>query len=178
MSFSLNLQPCLENELVHLAPLDQQHFDSLYRVASDPEIWTQHQNSNRHELKQYTEFFGDALDSGRALVVINKRDDQIIGSSRYEPCHERSLSIEIGWSFLSRNYWGGRYNQAVKELMINHAFQFYDEIIFQIDRNNIRSQMATMKLGGVLKTSFSNGDVHPKTESNLVFSIKKDRWPC
>ena len=176
MDTSINLQPDLENERVRLTPLSRQHFDALYSIASDPALWVQHQHKNRYEPDQFKNFFQDAIDSGRALVVISQSDDQIIGSSRYEPCHERSLSIEIGWSFLSRNYWGGQYNRAVKTLMIDHAFQYYDEIIFQIDQNNLRSQQATLKLGAVLKTSFLPGEVCPKTESNLVFSLRKDRW--
>ena len=176
MSLSFNLQPDLGNDLVHLLPLGEHHFDALYQVASDPQVWLQHQHKNRYESDQFKKFFQDALESGRALVVMSKSDDQIIGSSRYEPCPERSLSVEIGWSFLGRKYWGGQYNRAVKTLMIDHAFRHYDEIIFQINRNNLRSQKATMKLGGVLKSSFLPGDVRPKTESNLVFSLRKDHW--
>lgn len=176
MYTSINLQPDLENEWVRLTPLTEQHFDALYSVASDPELWLQHQHKNRYEPDQFKNFFRDAIDSGRTLVVISQNDDQIIGSSRYEPCYERSLSLEIGWSFLSRKYWGGQYNRAVKTLMIDHAFHYYDEIIFQIDKNNLRSQKATLKLGAVLKTSFLPGEVRPKTETNLVFSLRKDRW--
>lgn len=176
MSLSFNLQPDLENEWVRLKPLDEHHFDALYRVASDPQLWVQHQHKSRYEPDQFKSFFRDAIDSGRALVVISKNNDLIIGSSRYEPCRERNLSLEIGWSFLSREYWGGPYNRAVKTLMIDHALQYYDEIIFQIDQNNFRSQKATMKLGAVLKSSFLPGEVRPKTESNLVFSLRKDHW--
>lgn len=81
MSISINLQPDLDNEWVRLTPLSEQHFDALYSVASDPELWVQHQHKK-----------------------------------------------------------------------------------------------ATLKLGAVLKTSLLPGEVRPKTESNLVFSLRKDRW--
>ena len=43
---------------------------------------------------------------------------------------------------------GGKYNKEVKSLMINHAFRFVDNVIFYIDKNNIRSQKAIEKLNG------------------------------
>jgi N-acetyltransferase len=36
----------------------------------------------------------------------------------------------------------------MKILMIDHAFQFLDNILFYIDENNLRSQRAVEKMGG------------------------------
>ena len=38
----MNLQPILENENVKLLPLQEDDFEVLYQVASDPLIWEQH----------------------------------------------------------------------------------------------------------------------------------------
>ena len=57
--------------------------------------------------------------------------------------------IEIGWSFLARKYWGGRYNGEMKRLMLEHAFQSVERVIFVIGPENRRSQRAVEKIGGV-----------------------------
>jgi len=46
MNFSV--QPVLENEEYQLIPLQQGDFESLYAVASDPEVWEQHPNKDRY----------------------------------------------------------------------------------------------------------------------------------
>jgi RimJ/RimL family protein N-acetyltransferase len=44
--------------------------------------------------------------------------------------------MEIGWTFLDRKYWGGKYNKVVKDLMIEHAFNFVDNMTFVIKNPN------------------------------------------
>ena len=57
--------------------------------------------------------------------------------------------IEIGWTFLARSHWGGRYNSEMKQLMLRHAARFVDKVLFVIGSHNRRSQRAVEKLGGV-----------------------------
>ena len=58
--------------------------------------------------------------------------------------------IEIGWTFLARSYWGSRYNGEMKQLMLQHALQFVESVIFLIGPENIRSRKAVEKIGGIL----------------------------
>src|SRR5436190_1782114 len=55
--------------------------------------------------------------------------------------------IEIGWTFLARKYWGGRYNGEMKELLLAHAFKFVETVVFLVGEHNIRSQRAMEKIG-------------------------------
>jgi len=57
--------------------------------------------------------------------------------------------VEIGWTFLGRAYWGGRYNGEMKRLMLDHAFRSVNRVIFVIGPDNRRSQRAVEKLGAV-----------------------------
>ena len=143
----LDLQPTLENELVFLRPLCEDDRESLYRVAKDPLIWEQHPCYDRYQKEVYQTFFNDALASQGTLVVLDKEKDIVIGSSRFNKIGEVDDAIEIGWSFLARAYWGGKYNKAVKRLMIDHALAAVDHVIFYIDKDNVRSQKAVEKIG-------------------------------
>jgi RimJ/RimL family protein N-acetyltransferase len=149
MSPSFEFQPALHGDLVELRPLQADDYDALYAVASDPLIWEQHPNNDRHEAGVFREFFREALASGGARVVSDARTGKPIGSSRYHAYDPDTGEVEIGWTFLARSYWGGRYNAELKRLMLDHAFRFVSRVVFVVDPSNHRSQRAVQKLGGV-----------------------------
>src|SRR4030095_3844493 len=105
-----DLQPHLVGERVELRPLVPEDWESLYAVASDPLIWEQHPASDRYKEEVFRKFFDEALQSRGALVVLDPETQQIIGSSRYFGFNPQASEIEIGWTFLARSHWGGRYN--------------------------------------------------------------------
>ena len=143
-----DLQPVLRGELLELRPLRASDFDALYAVASDPLIWEQHPNSDRHREEVFREFFREALESGGALVALDSKDGRVIGSSRFHGYDEAGSEIEIGWTFLARSHWGGRYNGEMKRLMLGHAFRFVNNVVFLVGPLNLRSRRAVEKIGG------------------------------
>jgi N-acetyltransferase len=146
---SFDLQPHLKGELIELRPISPNDWDELFAVASDPAIWEQHPENDRYKKEVFKIFFEGALESGGAFVVIDAKTQQIIGSTRFHGYDPEKSEIEIGWTFLARKYWGGRYNAEMKELMLTHAFKFVENVIFYVGENNIRSQKATEKIGAI-----------------------------
>jgi len=152
-TMDFDLQPTLKGELVHLRPLRVEDWDALYAVASDPAIWEQHPEPNRHEEAVFREFFRAALESGGALVVEEATSGRVIGSSRYYGYDPDLDEVEIGWTFLARSHWGGAYNREMKRLMLEHAFRFVGSVILRIGPDNVRSQRAAERVGAVLAGS-------------------------
>ena len=146
---SFDRQPTLRGELLELRPLKADDYPALFRVAADPLIWEQHPERDRYEAAPFRAFFDEALASGGALVALDRASSTIIGSSRYHGYDSAHSVIEIGWSFLARAYWGGRYNGEMKRLMLEHAFRYVQRVIFVIGPDNRRSQRAVEKIGGV-----------------------------
>ena len=146
---SFDLQPVLEGELLRLRPLRPEDFHDLYAVASDPLIWEQHPANDRYKEEVFKGFFREALESGGALIAIDSRDGRVIGSSRFHGYDSDKSEIEIGWTFLARSRWGGAYNGEMKRLMLRHAFRFVNSVIFLVGPQNVRSQRAMEKIGGV-----------------------------
>jgi RimJ/RimL family protein N-acetyltransferase len=148
-SMPFDSQPTLKGELIELRPLQPGDFDELYAVAADPLIWEQHPSKDRYQEGVFKDFFAEALASGGALLAIDNKDGQVIGSSRFNGYDEDKSEIEIGWTFLARSHWGGSYNREMKRLMLQHAFKFVSNVIFVIGPENFRSQRAVEKIGGV-----------------------------
>jgi N-acetyltransferase len=144
-----NLQPTLKGELLELRPLQAEHFDRLFAVASDPLIWEQHPTKERYQEEVFKAFFRDALASGGALTAIDSKTGQCIGSSRFHGYDEQKSEIEIGWTFLARSHWGGAYNREMKRLMLDHAFKFVKHVVFLVGLQNLRSQRAVEKIGAI-----------------------------
>ena len=160
-------QPALKGELLELRPLQPEDFDALFAVAADPLIWEQHPARDRHQEEQFRIFFREALESGGALAAIDTKDGRIIGSSRFHGYDKDGSEIEIGWTFLARSHWGGRYNGEMKRLMLRHAFQFVDRVVFLVGPGNLRSQRAVERIGGVRVGSRADGS----GRESLVYQI-------
>ena len=161
------LQPNLKGELIELRPLRPEDWDDLFAVASDPLIWEQHPARERYKEEVFKVFFKEALECGGGFVILDRKTGEIIGSSRFYGYDPEKSEIEIGWTFLARRYWGGRYNGELKQLMLAHAFKFVDTVVFYVGENNIRSQKAMEKIGGV-----KSGIVEKPSENRLVSSLK------
>jgi RimJ/RimL family protein N-acetyltransferase len=146
---SFDLQPILKGKLLGLRPLRPEDFRDLYSVASDPLIWEQHPVKDRYKEEVFKGFFRDSLESGGALIAIDSKDGQVIGSSRFHGYDQERGEIEIGWTFLARSHWGGAYNREMKQLMLGHAFKFVSTVVFLVGPENLRSQRAVEKIGGV-----------------------------
>src|SRR6266699_3014551 len=144
-----DFQPVLKGKLLELRPLRAEDFDALFAVAADPLIWEQHPARDRYQPEVFRAFFDEAMASGGALIAIDWRDGKVIGGSRYHGYNAAQSEIEIGWTFLARAYWGGKYNAEMKALMLRHAFTFVDRVVFLIGLENCRSQRAVEKVGAV-----------------------------
>jgi N-acetyltransferase len=166
------LQPHLVGELLEVRPLGPEDWESLFAVASDPLIWEQHPAHERYQEEVFKEFFREALDSGGAFVVIDRTTQKIIGSSRYFGFEPGKREIEIGWTFLARSHWGGKYNAELKRLMLDHAFKFVESVVFLIGPTNVRSQKAVENIGGVLAERREK-TIQGKAVEQVVYEIKK-----
>lgn len=155
----MDLQVILTNERIVLQPLKEGDFEDLYAVAADPLIWEQHPNSDRYQREVFRKYFDSGIASKGAFLILNKQNKSIIGCSRYYEYDENDSSVAIGFTFISRAYWGNGTNDAIKKLMIDYAFQFVDKIYFHVGLTNFRSRKAVEKLGAIIIESEDNSRV-------------------
>ena len=171
---TFELQPHLVGELIEVRPLRAEDWESLFAVAADPLIWEQHPAGDRYQEEVFREFFREALESGGAFAVVDRQTKKIIGSSRYFGFDPVKREIEIGWTFLARSHWGGKYNGELKRLMLDHAFKSVESVVFLIGPKNVRSQKAVERIGGVLIGSREK-TINGKAVEQAVYQIKKPR---
>lgn len=145
----MNIQPHLVGDHLELRPLAKDDYSNLFEAASDPLIWEQHPQSDRYKPEVFKLFFEEAMASNGALVIIDRKNQKTIGTTRFYDYAKDNSSVVIGYTFLTRSYWGSDFNKELKKLVVNYALQFVKTTLFQVGLNNLRSQKAMEKLGAV-----------------------------
>ncbi len=173
---TFELQPTLTGSRITVRPIKSEDWDEMFLAASNPEIWALHPVRNRYTESVFRLFFEGAIESGSAFSFVDHQRGVVVGSSRYHGYNSVIREIEIGWTFLAREYWGGSYNLEVKRLMLEHAFNFVDTVVFWVGDTNWRSQKAMEKIGGVRREETQQRTLSGKTYKHLVYEIKKVQY--
>ena len=170
---ALDRQPHLIGELIELRAATADDFDALFAVASDPLIWEVHPAHDRWQGPVFRQFFDDGLASGGMLVATDRATGDVIGSSRYDFGRAEPGEVEIGWTFLARSHWGGRYNAEMKSLMLDHAFRSVARVIFLVGDTNVRSRKAVEKVGGYLTPREHRAEMAGKPIVHVIYAIDR-----
>lgn len=170
-----DLQPTLSGDHVVLRPLVADDWEEMFAAAADPLIWAVHPAPDRYTEPVFRDYFDGALASGAAFAILDRETGRIIGSSRYHGYDAALGEIEIGWTFLARDYWGGAFNREIKTLMIGHAFGFAETVIFMVGERNFRSQRAMEKIGGVRRPDPIDRAYRDVVVRHVVYEIRKGR---
>ena len=158
----------LESDRVQLRPCVAADHEALFRVANDPLIWEQHNAHDRWKPGVFREFFTAGLENDLGMfVIISKDTGKVVGSTRYYKFAPEERAIRIGYTYFEKACWGTGLNRHVKQLMLDHAFQYANMIYFDVYEKNFRSQKALKRLGAHLAET--NGD-------KLVFRLNKEDW--
>ncbi len=139
----------LSNDLVKLIPMIKNDYEWVFAAASDPEIWAQHPDTTRYTPVGFTRYFQKLIDTDIPYLILDAKTEQVIGATSFYQYDRHEKSVAIGYTFLGKKYWGGEYNQSIKNLMMDFAFEKLDKVIFHVASENIRSQMALGKIGAI-----------------------------
>lgn len=165
----------LEDGIVKLKLLKKSDFETLFDVASDPEVWLEHPIKDRYKREVFQIYFDQALSASAAFLIIDKTTDKVVGCTMFHDYNSIDSSVAIGFTFLSRQYWGSGFNRYSKKIMLEFAFKLVNKVFFYIGENNIRPQFAVKKLGAILdgKVDYTHGERKIET---LRYVIWKGFW--
>lgn len=178
----------LKGQHVYLELLQTVHVPELKRLAKDERLWefTKTLLINDSYEQQFDKYINAALDprnTGEQVSFIIRRtsDNKIIGMTRYysiEPSHKR---LCIGYTWYVPEVWGGPENKECKLLLLQYAFETmgFQRVQFDVAHQNIRSQKAVEKIGGIKEAVLRKHGLHADgtLRDTIVFSIIDDEWP-
>lgn len=170
-----DFKPVLVDDPVLIRPLCRDDFDALFRISSDPLLWEQHPAKERSTPEGFQKWFEEAMATNKALFIEDRKTGKAVGTSRYREVEEDPTVIEIGWTFISREFWGKGYNTAVKRRMMAHAFTRYEKILFFVDKQNFRSQKAVEKLGGKRIAAPPGSSFEERAVRSFIYCVERER---
>jgi RimJ/RimL family protein N-acetyltransferase len=127
----------------------------------------------------------DALDMhARGIVlpftIFDRATNQAIGSTRYLDISEHDRHVEIGWTWLGKDFWRTPINTECKYLLLRHAFETLGciRVSLKTDLRNERSQRAIERIGaqreGVWRRVVIMHDGYQR--SSVFYSVLDDEW--
>jgi N-acetyltransferase len=170
------LQPYLHNALVRLEPLRNSDFEELFAVASDPLIWKQHPKPTRYLREEFRTYFVSGLACGGALLVKCACTSAVIGCSRYYDYDAALSQVYVGYTFLACKYWGGEFNSALKQLMLDYAFVHVETVRLDVGITNLRSQTAVERLGAVRTGTSISTTMDTLPRENVNYLLSRQQW--
>jgi RimJ/RimL family protein N-acetyltransferase len=177
----------LENSCIRLCFLTEQHRETLRGLAKDERIWEYTKTlllTDTYD-QQFDKYFGEALGfaavGAQAYCIVDAATGAPIGMTRLYDIDTRVKKATIGHTWYTPAVWGNVHNKACKLLLLEYCFETLGllRVDFKVAGQNIRSQKAVMKIGGVpegvlrrysLRNDGSPADTH-------YFSILGDEWP-
>lgn len=171
-----DLQPTFTGETLELRPTRPEDWDALFAVASDPLIWAVHPAHDRWQEPVFRRYFDEALASRGSLTIFERASDRAIGASRYSTAFAGAGEVEIGWTFLARDHWGGSTNRELKRLMLDHAFRWFDPVMFAVGKDNGRSRRAMEKIGACLRPDVQHREMAGRAETHVLYQIGRAEW--
>jgi len=176
----------LEGVHVRLEPLAKAHLARLAEVGLDEELWRWIPTpvQTREEMAAYIDTALNELEGGTALpfAIVEKATGCAIGSTRYGNIDRTHHRVEIGWTWVARQWQRTAMNTEAKYLLLRHAFETLGcmRVELKTDSLNERSRAAILRVGAREEGIFRN---HMITASGRIrhtvyFSIIDSEWPA
>ncbi len=179
----------LKGAHVYLQLLHEEHVAWLKVLARDERLWefTKTLLVNDSYDAQFDAYIAAALDPRNtgaqvSFVIRSVHDNAIVGMTRYYKIEPAQKRLSIGYTWYVPSVWGQVHNKECKLLLLQYAFETlgYQRVEFEVAHQNIRSQKAVEKIGGVKEALLRKHGLHADgtLRHTFVFSIIDDEWPA
>jgi N-acetyltransferase len=176
----------LEGRHIRLEPLRKDHLAGLAAVGLDEELWRWIPTAVRtvEEMAAYiaTALGEQAQGVSLPFALVERQTRRLIGSTRYGNIDRTHHRVEIGWTWVAREWQRTAVNTEAKYLLLKHAFETLGCIRVELktDSLNERSRAAILRIGAREEGIFRN---HMITASGRIrhtayFSIVDSEWPA
>ena len=139
-------------------------------LSDKNELWTWVETAVKDTKKQIRHVF----------TVIDKRTNQPIGSTSFLNISYHDKRIEIGSTWISKQYQGKGINDQMKFLMLQYCFKTLDfeRVEFKTDVLNIPARKALLRMGakeeGILRSHTLM--THNRRRDTIYYSILSTEW--
>src|SRR5467141_1865386 len=187
MADEVNVAPViLEGRHVRLEPLAKAHLAGLAQVGLEEELWRWIPVPVRtvEEIATYIQTALQEQERGVSLpfALIEKATGRAIGSTRYGNIDRTHHRVEIGWTWVARNWQRATMNTEAEYLLLKHAFETLGcmRVELKTDSLNERSRAAILRIGAREEGIFRNHMITAsgRIRHSVYSSIIDSEWPA
>lgn len=174
----------LENDFVRLQPLKAEDLDQLADLSTEADTWkfSTIPVTDKESLGKYIALALEGRESGKEypFLVYDKKRGRYAGSTRFYDIQLPNKSLQLGYTWYGKNFWGTGLNKHCKFLLLQFAFEEIgmERVEFRANNNNERSIAAMKSIGctveGVLRSNLANPD--ESRRDTIILSILKTEW--
>lgn len=174
----------LQGQTVDLLSLEEMHFAELETLAKDKRIW-EFYPFDGSDPGTFLNVFNTAIterEKGNQFpfVILHKRENRIIGSTRFLDIQVKHKKLEIGSTWLHPDYWATEINLECKLLLLTYCFENLHAVRVQLktDENNLRSRKAIEKIGGRFEGILRNDMIRDNgtKRNSAYYSVIDEEW--
>lgn len=174
----------LEDSRVLLRKFHPFDMPQLQHIVYDEDTWRLMVTkiSNAHELEEWKQTVEDGYRNGTryTFMIVDKASSKIAGSTSFGSIAAPDKRLEIGWTWLSKDFRGTGLNRHCKFLLLQYAFEElkYERVELKTDVLNMRSRKAMLKIGateeGILRSHTLMHD--GRRRDTIYYSVLKPEW--
>ena len=146
----------LKGRWVTLEPIDMHHAPGLFETMRDEEVCRYLAWPPPRALDETLTLIREAQEAmGRGQTIVYAQiwnaTGRAVGSTRLIDVRPADRQVEIGSTFLAREYWRTPANTESKYLFLRYCFETLGcvRVALKTDGRNVRSQEAIARLGAV-----------------------------
>ncbi len=175
----------LQGDHVRLEPLQRAHLAGLAEVGLDAELWRWIPTAVRtpEEMAVYVEIALEEQARGLSLpfAQVEKSTGRTIGSTRYGNIDCLHRRVEIGWTWVAREWQPKVVNTEAKYPLLKPPFETLGCIRVELktDSLNERSRAAILRVGAREEGTFRNHMITAsgRIRHSVYYSIIDSDWP-
>ena len=176
--------PILENSRVKLTLLDLSNYKHLTAIAKQDKLvqFSPTKIDTPEDLRDYVQTAVDNYYHKTAIpfIIFDKEKNAYAGCTRYMNINWHHSVLEIGSTWIGKEFQGTSLNKNMKFLMLQYAFETlkFDKVEFRVDERNIASRKAVEKIGGMLEGILRKNTLMLDgfKRNTCCFGILKEEW--
>jgi RimJ/RimL family protein N-acetyltransferase len=174
----------LKGRYIRLEPLTLEHLDGLCAIGLDDDLWRwiPFPVRSREDMLAYIRTALQWQTDGTALpfATVDQTTGRVIGCTRYMNIDKPNRHVEIGATWVGRDWQRTAVNTEAKYLMLRHAFETLGCIRVELktDVLNERSRNAILRIGATQEGIFRNHVVCEggRLRDSVWFSVIDSEW--
>jgi RimJ/RimL family protein N-acetyltransferase len=180
----IDFNKTLETNRILMRPMRLEDYDRFVEISVYKDLWIYFTSdlSDKKVLQSWIETGEQDIKNKKRLAfsIFDKQSNSLVGSTSIGNISERDKRVEIGWTWLGREFQGKGINDIVKYLLLKYCFEEldYERVEFKTDILNEPARNALKRIGAIEEGVLRSHTLmtHNRRRDTIYYSILRHEW--